>query len=247
MRPFPFSSLFTSIVMTKKNTFPTELSKKQVIVLVITLFVVPLLWGTGTFGISVDMLFPEVSRPSFWRFVTSVMLLQWMAFGLIYWAIKPNMSTYLNISTSFLRRYKALLIILVLVILVAAFMAPSYLYESGLPPESLTLRWLGPVASSERIAFVFLSVTAGICEEVIFRGYGISVLERLTGNRWIALVVSSAAFMSLHGIVFIPVPLMIQYFIIGLIFGYVYQRFRRLEILILIHFLIDALIAVIVP
>lgn len=225
----------------------TSVGRNKLIVLVTTLFAIPLIWGMGLFSIPMAELFPDLARPRFWSFVATILFLEWLAFGLIYWALKPNVNAYLSISSSFLNKYKYYLGGGFLVLLALAGVAPNYLYPDGIPSTSDTLGFLGPVTSIERMAFIFLSLTAGICEEVIFRGYGITTLERLTKNKPLPLIISSAAFMSLHGIAFIPIELMIQYFVIGLIFGFLFQRYRRLEWLVIVHFLIDALIAVSVP
>ncbi|MEM8886654.1 MAG: type II CAAX endopeptidase family protein [Bacteroidota bacterium] len=215
--------------------------------MVVGVFTIPLLWGLGIFSFPIAIIFPGISRPDFWTFFSSIVFLEWFAFGLIVWVCRPNAAEYLQINLNFLKKYRIRLLLgLGLLIVLAAF-APSYLYSDAFPQESLTLKAIGPVSGLERVAFVFLSITAGICEEVMFRGYGISVLERLLKSKDIALILSSAAFMSLHGIAFLPWYLMLQYFMIGLIFGYFFQKYRRLEILILIHFLLDALIAVFVP
>lgn len=230
-----------------QNAFPISIDQKFVIILGITMLVIPLMWGLGIFNIPIRSIFPHLARPSYWTFFSSILFLEWLAFLLIYWVTRPNTAEYLSINTSFLHKYRYYLIIGFFSLLMLAGLAPNYLYPEELPANARILGHIGPVSSLERIAFVLLSLTAGICEEVIFRGYGISVLERLCKRKPVALVLSSAAFMSLHGIAFIPWPLMLQYFVIGLVFGFFFQKYRRLEILILIHFLIDALIAVMVP
>lgn len=228
------------------NSFLQPVQKKHTLVLIIVLFIMPLLWGTGTISIRAANFHHDLDRPSFWTFFLTILVLEWLAFFLICFVTKPKMTEYLSINEAFLSRNKILLLSGFTGLLILAGLAPNYLYAGNLPSHSL-LGSIGPVSSQQRVAFIFLSLTAGICEEVIFRGYGISLLERIFKNKAAALIVSSAAFMSLHGIAFLPWYLLFQYFIIGLIFGFFFQKFRRLEILIIIHFLLDALIAVSVP
>lgn len=210
--------------------------------------VIPLLWGMGIFRFPVDEIIPHLTRSFFWTFFVSILMLEWAAFFLIFHVTKPHTSTYLSIDTSFLKSYKFHLFLLFAFILVMAYIAPGYLYEDRLPEDSMTFGKIGPVNSLERVAFVFIALTAGICEEVIFRGYGISVLERLVKNKWIALILSSLAFMSLHGLVFTSeIVRQIPYFIVGLVFGYLYQRYRRLELLIIAHFFLDAIMSFLAP
>ena len=223
---------------------PSKLSKQHLIILMITLFIIPLLWGLGIFKIPIGDLLPDIQRPYFWTFFSSILVLEWTAFLLIYRV--SYFKTYVKFNTKFLKRYQYVIGVTFIIICVLSYFAPVYLYDM-VPKDSLILGKIGPVTSTERLAFVLLSLTAGICEEVIFRGYGITVLEHYFKNKSLPLIITSLAFMSLHGIAFLPWYLLVQYFIIGLIFGYFFQKYRRLEILIIIHFLIDALVAVSVP
>jgi membrane protease YdiL (CAAX protease family) len=63
--------------------------------------------------------------------------------------------------------------------------------------ESPILRALLPRTGNERLAFAGLSVIAGLCEEVIFRGYALPVLAGVTGVV-AAGVLTSVAFGALH-------------------------------------------------
>lgn len=45
---------------------------------------------------------------------------------------------------------------------------------------------------------ILTPIVAGVTEEILYRGYAIERIEFLTGNRWIAAVVSGAAFLLAH-------------------------------------------------
>jgi membrane protease YdiL (CAAX protease family) len=63
--------------------------------------------------------------------------------------------------------------------------------------ESATLRELLPRSAGERVAFAGLSLLAGLCEEIVFRGYAFPLLARPLG--WVAAgVVTSVAFGVMH-------------------------------------------------
>jgi membrane protease YdiL (CAAX protease family) len=64
--------------------------------------------------------------------------------------------------------------------------------------EAVLLRQILPVTPRERALFVGLSVTAGICEELVFRGFLIVALLSATGSLALALLLSSAVFGLLH-------------------------------------------------
>jgi membrane protease YdiL (CAAX protease family) len=64
--------------------------------------------------------------------------------------------------------------------------------------ESAVLRQLLPGTGRERTMFVGLSLTAGFCEELVFRGFLIGALFVATSSMPVAVLISSAAFGVLH-------------------------------------------------
>jgi uncharacterized protein len=64
--------------------------------------------------------------------------------------------------------------------------------------ESELLRFLLPRTPGEKAAFVGVSVTAGVCEELVFRGFLIVALLTTTGSLTTAVVISSVVFGVLH-------------------------------------------------
>jgi membrane protease YdiL (CAAX protease family) len=64
--------------------------------------------------------------------------------------------------------------------------------------ESDFLRRILPATPDEKRAFVGLSLTAGICEELVFRGFLVFALVAASGSVLLALLVSSAVFGVLH-------------------------------------------------
>lgn len=78
--------------------------------------------------------------------------------------------------------------------------------------------------------------TAGFFEEAIWRGYGISALERgLTAKR--AIVIQALAF----GLWHVNPIHMIVTFVIELLYGYMFIMRRRLLLLTLAHIITDAI------
>lgn len=57
---------------------------------------------------------------------------------------------------------------------------------------------LMPVSAHDRVLFTGVSITAGVCEEIVFRGFLIHVLYGATGSLAIALLLSSGAFGVAH-------------------------------------------------
>lgn len=64
--------------------------------------------------------------------------------------------------------------------------------------ESRLLFHLLPRTAREKLAFLALSLGAGICEEIVFRGFLITALSAASGSLLLALLISSAAFGVVH-------------------------------------------------
>jgi hypothetical protein len=64
--------------------------------------------------------------------------------------------------------------------------------------ESPFLWRLLPRTSTEKLQFVGVSVTAGVCEELVFRGFLIAALQTATGSLALAVTLSSGVFGVLH-------------------------------------------------
>ena len=83
----------------------------------------------------------------------------------------------------------------------------------GCTAVAITITWVGhllglretqllfhllPRTISERAAFLGLSVTAGFCEELVFRGFLITAIHAASGSLVLALLMSSLAFGVVH-------------------------------------------------
>jgi membrane protease YdiL (CAAX protease family) len=101
--------------------------------------------------------------------------------------------------------------------------------------------FIAPVSTAERLAMIFIAITAGVTEEVLFRGFAFTRLMRVARNIWLVLPVTLISFVYLHGSPRGPEQF-VTYLMAGLGFSvpFILMKFRRLEVLILIHFLIDA-------
>lgn len=56
------------------------------------------------------------------------------------------------------------------------------------------LRKFLPAFGPEMAAFAFVSLTAGVCEELLYRGWLVNLLRVATGSVWVAVVVGAAVF-----------------------------------------------------
>lgn len=94
---------------------------------------------------------------------------------------------------------------------------------------------------------ILLVVTAGVCEEFLFRGFGIAVLARLTGNRWLSGLLSLAAFTVAHAGLFGWTSALLIPCVLGLILTLVFLLRSNLFIVMIVHTLIDAVSLILVP
>ena len=116
---------------------------------------------------------------------------------------------------------------------------------AALPPERLVragARLSGPIAAllphspGERNAFMPLSLTAGVCEELVARGYVLWFIGAWTGP-WVALVLSSALFGLGHA--YQGRSGVVKTGLVGLVMGLVYLGTGSLLPGMVLHTLID--------
>ncbi len=88
----------------------------------------------------------------------------------------------------------------------------------------------------QRVLFVLIiPITAGFCEELIWRGYLITRLEARGRGRWATILLSAVAFALIHGT---PIHWVFT-FLFGIVAGYYYSRERNLVPLMISHAVID--------
>jgi membrane protease YdiL (CAAX protease family) len=106
----------------------------------------------------------------------------------------------------------------------------------GIPGE---VELILPQTGAERIVWVFLSLTAGICEETAFRGYLITRLKLFSrSKRWIVpVLISSLAFGMGH--TYQGIGGFITITVYGMMFGVLYVRTGSIWPGIMAHFFQD--------
>ncbi|HEV8718871.1 MAG TPA: CPBP family intramembrane glutamic endopeptidase, partial [Candidatus Binatia bacterium] len=85
----------------------------------------------------------------------------------------------------------------------------------------------------ERGCWIAISLSAGFCEELVYRGFGIAALKHLGVPLWGAIIASSISFMFIHGIG--PIPLMAGPFVGGIGFAIIYVVSKGLLPVMVIH------------
>ncbi len=87
----------------------------------------------------------------------------------------------------------------------------------------------------------FTSITAGLVEEVIFRGYIQTRLVEVTKNKIIGIALSATTFGLLH-LGYGTIINILDPILLGIIFSIHYQWFKNIKILIILHSLYDIII-----
>ena len=91
----------------------------------------------------------------------------------------------------------------------------------------------------KRSGYVLVAISAGFCEEVIYRGYMMTALKIIGQPVWAAMVLSSLSFVYFHGLS-LPSPLVVVFFIIAMIWAAIALRTNLLWITIYFHAFWDA-------
>lgn len=169
----------------------------------------------------------------------STVIMLWMMFLLVLWTTQKEQTDFKGIGfTRFRPVYIAWAGAFVLVAnLILSGLAWS-LAQIGMPmPGEIGL--LLPESLHGKILWVFVSITAGVCEETAFRGYLMTRLRLLHGlNSWVVpTILSSLAFGICHSYQGIPGLIVITTY--GLMFSLLYIRTGSIWPCIIAHFFQD--------
>jgi membrane protease YdiL (CAAX protease family) len=223
-------------------TDPRRLDRLTWATLVVTLVVYPAVYSSGIMSALVRPIIVDHSRPHWWSFHAALMLFHWLPFGLVWLVLRHRGETWSSVGVdwSWFRRLRWILAAVVAFLAVAAVVMPRIHYGDDLPGISRTI-FLAPVSTPERLWMIWVAVTAAVTEEVLFRGFALTRLTRALRSPWLALPLTVVAFVFIHGV---PrdVEALVAYVAAGLAFGipFILMGLKRLEIVVAIHFAIDA-------
>ncbi|KKO89447.1 hypothetical protein AAW12_24220 [Sphingobacterium sp. Ag1] len=103
---------------------------------------------------------------------------------------------------------------------------------------------LTPKTTTARIIFILMGLVAGISEEIVYRGFAIKALASNHLNKWISVLIAAVPFIFQHGLKSID---QIWWFLSwGITFGILFILLKKLNILIVVHWLVilSAMVAV---
>lgn len=192
----------------------------------------------GTVSLRKFHLLPDTYTASTFLFTR---LLFWAALLFVFvYAIKIEKQPFLLWKDKNYGIGKALLfaLIIVVILIVGNIIMAFILRQLKFNSNSSSMNAMISIFKENIWLLLFTCITAGITEELLFRGYLLPRLAVLFKNRTVAIIVSSLFFGLLH-FSYGTFSELSGAFFIGLIFACFYSKYRNIKILIVIHFLWD--------
>lgn len=105
---------------------------------------------------------------------------------------------------------------------------------------------MSPDNTTERVIFIFLGLVAGLAEEFVYRGFAIKALISNNINKWLAVFMAAIPFVLQHGIKAYQINWATWYLVWGVVFGVLFLFLKKLNLNIIIHWLVilSAMVAV---
>lgn len=182
------------------------------------------------------------NRTYWFTFWAIAVVLEWLTLFVVLLTLRHKRETLETIGfpLSLQRREKliALFILLAAVGLAVIGAGGSQTFLQQLP---LGIQmFIPPSELGARLFWVFVSLTAAICEETLWRGFAITDLRTKFGSTLLAVLISSLSFVFFHGGFQQGAAVFAYRFAISLVLAVVYLRAGDLRWVIVIHFLMDA-------
>jgi len=184
--------------------------------------------------------YQKISEPV----LTASRVLYWLTL-LIAWQYcfrieKQKLLTWGNKRNNFLIYFLSTIVMVVTIILLSGVVSHLIAALLGHAEKSAQLAQMVEIFRNNKMLLVFTLLTAGIVEELLFRGYLLPRLAILFNNPYIAVFVSSLLFALVHAgygtITNVTGP-----FIIGAVFAIHYLKYRNIVFLIIFHSVWDLL------
>jgi membrane protease YdiL (CAAX protease family) len=180
-------------------------------------------------------LFGRLNPGWFYPFWASVTLLHWASVAFVAYSVRRGGRSLRDIGlVTSPRRMLAMLACLV------ALGAALVLLRANdaRPPAPITVAAVMlPRTTGQRLFWIAMSLTAGICEELVYRGFAIRALRGRGMRAWLALMTAAVSFVFVHGLAGVfAFPI---YFTFGLLFGALFLWRRTLAPGVCLHAAFD--------
>lgn len=201
----------------------------------------PLLYLAHSIAPHTRALFIDDDHSRFWAFWTVAAVLHWTSAALAWRIMGRHGLSLASIGIHESRRQlQRLLMVLVAVGLAAVAIRTGLGRIDLFGAETPIFGIAGPATTLERLAWIAIALTAGICEEFVYRGLGLGAHRHAGVTLTVALTWSTLAFIFLHGLsAFFLFPV---YAAMGLAMALIYLRTGKLTAAIATHATIDILV-----
>lgn len=173
-------------------------------------------------------------------FYTSIIVLHVITVSVIIWRVNALGYTAAAFGVNLVH---ALIsgMLLILVGSILAFIKPTQRESAVKETGRSSLELLFPNTRLERLVYVLLSLSAGFCEEFIYRGFGLLALSGIPLNIVLAVSLTSVAFTFLHGRAAFSSKF-VFWFGSGIVFCGIYIFSRNLLLVMVIHTVFDLML-----
>jgi membrane protease YdiL (CAAX protease family) len=210
-------------------TFPNKPSNTILFIGILLAFVIPLLLTIWMGAMHIDY-YDKLFYSRFFYWGTALMLLGY--------AVKIEHQPLLIWKESNITIGYFLLSVLVLYLLSIGAAIVSALTTLGIHDSNEMMKKVIGVLKGHPAMIFFIALTAGVTEELIFRGYLLTRLSQLFKNNAVAIIISSLLFSALH-YKYGSYRELVFTFLIGALFSVYYIEYRNIKALMFAHFLID--------
>jgi membrane protease YdiL (CAAX protease family) len=164
------------------------------------------LWA---FTLTLVLVFPIVDKVLYFRLRSALqiyawnILAEWSLVAVCVWVIRRNALTLADFGERLGNPARILIVGGVLLAMMAALVLAGRMQAHQPSAEQLSkaaapVRKLLPVTGTERTVYIVMALTAGVCEEFLYRGWLLNLMGAVTGSLWAALLGSSIVFGLAH-------------------------------------------------
>jgi membrane protease YdiL (CAAX protease family) len=129
-------------------------------------------------------------------------------------------------------------VVVLYLLFIAAAIVSAIPMLFGMHENNEVVKRIAQLLKDHPALLFFVAFTAGVTEELIFRGYMLTRLSQIFKKPYIPIIVSSLLFAAMH-YSYKSLREVIFAFLIGIIFSVYYLKYRNIKVLIVTHFLID--------
>jgi uncharacterized protein len=127
----------------------------------------------------------------------------WSLTGVCVWITRTNYLTLNDLGERPGNAYRTLVISGILLAIILLLVGAQKKQTKKASPEKLNksldrVRRLIPKTPTERAVWILVSISAGVCEEILYRGWLLSLFAATLGSVWFGLLISSIIFGLAH-------------------------------------------------